>query len=129
MAGRPMVSLILPPPMVPIMFRAGELDRLRQVADVFGPFDRTDLSGLTMGLQESVAVITGWGSPRFDSLMLSAAPKLRAATSPPNAIAEPPDSAASSEIRLVASTVPAKMGGLMEKRLGWSTMDAHNAPV
>lgn len=77
MPVRPTVALVLPPPLMPIMFRPADLDRLKSAARVVGPFDRTDVSGLQDGLAEAVAIVTGWGSPKFDEPLLSLAPKLK----------------------------------------------------
>jgi phosphoglycerate dehydrogenase-like enzyme len=77
MNRKPVVSLVLPPTVAEMMFDPADLERLRAAAEVFGPFERTDLSGLQLGLSEAVVVIAGWGSPRFDELLLQAAPKLK----------------------------------------------------
>src|SRR5438105_9453502 len=77
MAGKPVVALMLSPQVAEMMFAARDLDRLKSAAQVFGPFEKTDLSGIKIGLGEAVAIITGWGSPQFDELLLRAAPKLK----------------------------------------------------
>src|SRR5207248_8031593 len=77
MNAKPVVAMVLPKGTHDIMFRAADLERLKSIAELFGPFERTDLSGLQVGLSEATAVITGWGSPQFDELLLQAAPKLK----------------------------------------------------
>src|SRR5690348_5601760 len=73
MSERPRVALVMPPALVPIMFREADLGRLREAADVAGPFDRTDLDGLRAALAGARVVVTGWGSPRFDGMLLDGA--------------------------------------------------------
>src|ERR1051325_8726660 len=77
MSGKPVVALVLSPQVAEMMFDPRDLDRLKSAAAVFGPFDKSDLSGLKIGLAESTAIITGWGSPQFDQKLLSTAPKLK----------------------------------------------------
>lgn len=59
-----------------MMFRPEDLARLKGRAEVFGPFDKTDLTGITVGMAEAQVIVTGWGSPKFDELLLRAAPKV-----------------------------------------------------
>jgi phosphoglycerate dehydrogenase-like enzyme len=73
MSERPRVALVMPPALVPIMFRDTDLGRLRQAADVLGPFDRPDADRLRSALAAARVVVTGWGSPRFDSILLDGA--------------------------------------------------------
>jgi phosphoglycerate dehydrogenase-like enzyme len=74
MGERPTVALVMPPALVPIMFRGGaELERLRGVAEVVGPFGREDLGKLREALATARVVVTGWGSPRFDEGLLGVA--------------------------------------------------------
>src|SRR3954471_11982028 len=74
---RPVVAMVLPRGTYEVMFKEEELRRLRDAAEVFGPFEKGDLSGLQVGLSEAAAAITGWGSPLFDEVFLKAAPKLK----------------------------------------------------
>ena len=46
----------MPQALVPIMFREADLGRLREAADVAGPFDRTDLDGLRGALALALAL-------------------------------------------------------------------------
>jgi len=77
MNRKPVVALVLPPVVAQLMFDPRDLERLKQAAEVFGPFERTDLSGLQLGLNESTAIITGWGSPPFDEALVAMAGKLK----------------------------------------------------
>jgi phosphoglycerate dehydrogenase-like enzyme len=69
--------MVLPKGTHDIMFKPEDLGRLKEAAEVFGPFDRNDLSGISVALSEATAVVTGWASPKFDELLLKAAPKLK----------------------------------------------------
>jgi len=59
------------------MFDGDDLARLRDVAEVRGPSDPADAESLYAALREAMAVITCWGSPRFDEQLLEVAPHLR----------------------------------------------------
>lgn len=63
----------MPPALAPIMFREADLCRLREAADVVGPFDRAEVEKLREGLAGATVVVTGWGSPRFDEMLLECA--------------------------------------------------------
>ncbi len=71
------VALAMRPGMARTIFDAGELARLREVAEVRGPCDPADTESLHAALREATAAITCWGSPRFDEQLLAAAPHLR----------------------------------------------------
>ena len=65
------------PGMARTMFGGDDLARLREAADLRGPCDPADGESLHEALREAAAVITCWGSPRFDEQLLAAAPHLR----------------------------------------------------
>lgn len=74
---RPHIALILPPNIAAMMFLPADLDRLRAAATVSGPVDCANRSAVKSLLAAADIAITGWGSPRFDADLLSAAPNLR----------------------------------------------------
>ncbi|HZZ41487.1 MAG TPA: hydroxyacid dehydrogenase [Tepidisphaeraceae bacterium] len=60
-----------------MMFRPRDLDRLRAVADVLGPFEPAEILSPARPLSTATAIITGWGSPRFTDSLLAATPNLK----------------------------------------------------
>jgi phosphoglycerate dehydrogenase-like enzyme len=75
--SKPLIPLVMPQQTADAMFRRADLDRLRQVADVVGPFGREQVAELQDALTRATVLLTGWGSPKFDEQLLSASPNLK----------------------------------------------------
>lgn len=71
--SKPIVVLAVSENMAGAMFRADDLSRLTAVAEVRGPFADEGLRNGTLASQLDGArvVITGWGTPRIEDLVLS----------------------------------------------------------
>jgi phosphoglycerate dehydrogenase-like enzyme len=77
MVERPTVALVMPPALGPVMFRTADLDRLREAAEVVGPFERGELAALQRAIGRAAVVVTGWGSPRVDGELLAGMTRVR----------------------------------------------------
>ena len=72
--------LAMPPDLVPVLFRAAARSRLAAVADIDFGLVTGDFAEPTArdALARTEVLITGWGCPRLNAAVLSAAPRLRA---------------------------------------------------
>lgn len=76
MSSKPVVVQFLPPDIARKMFREADLARLRDFAEVKGPFDGND-PRLASALSTAKAIITGWGTPKIEAALLTRAPQLK----------------------------------------------------
>ena len=76
-SGKPIVALAVSRAIHQMMFTDSDLARLGQAAEVVGPAESGEIAQIKPLLRDAAVAITGWGSPKFDDALLSAAPKLR----------------------------------------------------
>lgn len=77
MDDRPIVALAVSRSVHAMMFTDDALALLREAGAVVGPVEVATPEAVRPLLAGATVAITGWGTPRFDEFLLTAAPKLR----------------------------------------------------
>jgi phosphoglycerate dehydrogenase-like enzyme len=76
-SSKPVVAIAMSRALAEGMFTPGDIARLNAAAAVVGPVETITPDAIRTLLADAVAVISGWGTPRFDAAQLAAASKLK----------------------------------------------------